>query len=58
MFMQLEKMIEMSLLFLNESDNEIAVELIEEDSYKFQNACWRSINLKPFKCNGHGIYVF
>ena len=38
--------------------NHICDAIIEEDSYKFQNACWRSINLKPFKCNGHGIYVF
>ena len=30
---------------------------IRDESYKYQNACWRSINLKPFKCNGHGIYV-
>ena len=30
---------------------------IEDDFYKYQNACWRSIKLEPFKCNGHGIYV-
>jgi hypothetical protein len=30
---------------------------IRDECYKYQNACWRSINLKPIKCNGHGIYV-
>ena len=33
-------------------------DMIEDEHFKFQNACWRSIKLKPFKCNGQGIYVF
>ena len=31
---------------------------IKDENVKFQNACWRSIKLEPFKCNGQGIYVF
>ena len=43
-------------LIINNPKKILCNNINNNNSYKYQNACWRTLNLHPFTANGHGIY--